>query len=468
MALPILPPPYYRPGLKQIGGAGAFTTVSFPAATLSGFIERTGNPAPQCQNVPNAGIPNVSIGISSSSNDPCLGIVLPNAGTGNTGSYQQVVQHNLNYTITPTKNNGISCGVTSLDAGMISDHIIGEFPFTDVYQYYAADVNINNQVTTLDVVVLNTIINGTFVPPVGFSPWRFIPTVTYFGLPLPPVNFANNTLIIPPNSITRSNVQGDAPNLNFIAIKRADLNQSCSTCDQANFQSGGSEDRQRKSFVELNVKPTMVRAGERYALPLMAKDLNQAFSFSFGLNYDQSLFMVESVEAGNLPIALGAIAFDDNKGSIKYAWTSDIKGGYTLSDNESLLVIHLIALRDGSIDNADLGMDTKTIPNDFYDISMTEGHAFAMAGSSETVSHLLSCVPNPFTGEPTISLELLSDGFVTLSILDLAGRTVLRMSQWANTGTLNWQPETAGMASGVYICRYETQRGSGTIKIVKN
>ncbi len=79
-------------------------------------------------------------------------------------------------TITPKKNTGLLNGVTTFDLVLITKHLLELEPFTNDYQYIAADANSSGTVTTFDIVVLKRLIlNIDQSLPNGLNSWVFDP-----------------------------------------------------------------------------------------------------------------------------------------------------------------------------------------------------------------------------------------------------------------------------------------------------
>jgi len=95
--------------------------------------------------------------------------------------------------------------------------------------------------------------------------------------------------------------------------------------------------------------------------------------------------------------------------------------------------------------------------------------SFAAPGIREAVP---ACRPNPFNPSTEITFSLNAERRVRLIVFDAAGRLVSRLADRvmaAGEHTVNWNGrDTAGaaVASGVYFCRLDTGRGSGSVKLV--
>lgn len=77
-------------------------------------------------------------------------------------------------TIKPVKDDNPLNGVTSYDLQLIKQHILGNLPFTSPYQYIAADINRDGEVTGLDTLELRKLILGIYQELPDNTSWRFV------------------------------------------------------------------------------------------------------------------------------------------------------------------------------------------------------------------------------------------------------------------------------------------------------
>jgi hypothetical protein len=91
-------------------------------------------------------------------------------------------------------------------------------PLTDPYKLIAADINNNGSVSTLDIVFMQKAILGLETSFPNNSSWRFIPADYVFDDPLNPFN------PIFPEELEFIDLQGDALEQDFVAIKVGDVN----------------------------------------------------------------------------------------------------------------------------------------------------------------------------------------------------------------------------------------------------
>jgi len=71
--------------------------------------------------------------------------------TPSNGNYAFNVNGSANYTVVPSKENGILNGISTFDLVKITKHILGQEVFASPYQYIAADVNASGEVSTFEL-----------------------------------------------------------------------------------------------------------------------------------------------------------------------------------------------------------------------------------------------------------------------------------------------------------------------------
>ncbi len=132
--------------------------------------------------------------------------------------------------ITPTNDSNPLEGVDQADLDRLERHLNGTQPFTETWQYIAADANKSGSITSFDLVELGKLVNGTYTELPNNTSWRFVASGFVFPNPLNPFQ------VYFPENVTLKNTPSDTT-IVFRGIKIGDLN--CSL----NF-TGQLEDRQ--------------------------------------------------------------------------------------------------------------------------------------------------------------------------------------------------------------------------------
>jgi hypothetical protein len=140
--------------------------------------------------------------------------------TGNDGNYSFQASNGQDYTLSAIKNGYPLNGVTTYDLVLISKHILGTQPFTNPYQYIAADANRSNTITTFDLVAIRKLILQIDTVFSNNTSWRFIDKNFLFP------NAQNPFQTVFPEILNYNNLSGDMLSADFIGIKIGDVNFS--------------------------------------------------------------------------------------------------------------------------------------------------------------------------------------------------------------------------------------------------
>ncbi len=162
-----------------------------------------------------------------------------------------------NIVLAPFKDDQQLNGVSTYDLVLISKHINGTEPFTEPWQWVAADANHDNKVTTQDIVEIRKLILMIYMELPMNTSYRFVrsdyvfPTGDPLSAPLP-------------ESITAGALQ-DAGSVTFLGIKIGDLN-----CNGVNTVAVKAPIEALASNIVAAVYPNPTTAGATIAVQLQA------------------------------------------------------------------------------------------------------------------------------------------------------------------------------------------------------
>lgn len=87
--------------------------------------------------------------------------------------------------------------------------------------------------------------------------------------------------------------------------------------------------------------------------------------------------------------------------------------------------------------------------------------------SAETNPSELNIYPNPSSENITVEWKSVQEGQASISVLDIAGRTVLNQSVDCTEGLQQTTINVSTLASGTYILKLEQENNVSNIKLVK-
>jgi hypothetical protein len=309
-----------------------------------------------------------------------------------------------NVKISADKNDNPLNGVSTVDLVLMSKHILGTQTISDKFNLIAADVNNNGKVTTSDVVELRKMILGIQNNFNNNKSWRFFDAQMN-------------------EEVTIQNIQKDA-NVNFTAVKVGDINGNANAT---------SAPRTTYTFVADDKNAS---AGELVTLTLDGTE-----GFGFTMNYDAKALEVVSVDENSAVIENGTITTAQVGSTFKVTFKANTN--VTLSEAIAINsnVTTAEAVVNGEATNVALKFNNK------------------VAGFE-----LFQNQPNPFRGATMISFNAANAGDFTITVTDVAGRTVKTVAGAAVKGLNNVTVEMNN--AGVYNYTVTTGNFTATKKMV--
>ena len=357
--------------------------------------------------------------------------------------------------------------VASSDLFFIQQHIVGNILFTSIFEYLAADVNQDGEVSTLDLVLIQDVIlnpEGSTSPSIvltTFSPWRFIPAKDSIEtIPLPVFPFTN---FIPAgiqtaDTIEFQNYSTPTTNVDWIAIK---IGQVFGTLNPSLFTSTIVDTRTGEDFV-MNVENQKVTEDELISIPVYAKDYAAFIAWQFTLEFDENSLEFESFIPGAITSfqegGLGLNAEDE--GIIGASWYGT---PIEVADDEVLFTLQFRALENAAALSGLINVSSRIVHSESSLMSGAIGNVSLefFTPTTTTVNTdfaLHQNRPNPFNGETLVSFNLPKAGFAKVTISDLSGRILkviegdyakgynevrIQSNELSSTGVLYYQLESA-------------------------
>jgi hypothetical protein len=363
-----------------------------------------------------------------------------------------VCKPNGQYTVTPSKTDDVPCGVSTFDLVLISKHILNVVNFTTPYQWIAADINDNGQVTTGDLNEIRKVILHINEEFTGAPSWKFIDkNYQYPPFPLQ----SNQFLPIPyPTSIQINTLP--SMNSDFVAIKMGDVNLSC---DAGNCFSGGNGNESRETG-ELNVvfQSYKVKKDEIITIPIQLESdlILSAYQMGFQFNTNALEFVgpAKGDVEGITKESFGLTGLESGK--IRMLWFSN--DGVRLNVAQKGQKLFHLTFR-AKIDLDDFGSEISLDDSVLRNIAYSQDGKETMLSLSVTkivrdeagATCIVTCQPNPFARELKLSIEGKNSVEAKIWLFDAFGvrriaKTVeIRPGQ--NEFSLN---ETQSLPNGIY------------------
>ena len=348
-----------------------------------------------------------------------------------------------NYDLVLSKNTDPMNGVSTLDLVLMSKHILGVQPFSTMYQALAGDVNNNGTVTTADIVELRKMILGLQKDFSKNTSWRFVESgKTYDPIKTDWINGL-------PNKKTFLNLLTN-PTADFIAVKVGDVNGNAKTTNAAGNATGRGEEK--TTF--FNVDKDNVTKGETVTLNFSTEKSNAIEGYQFTLNYDKNSLELIDIQ-GNVEnfavLEAGVITTSWNGANVE----------------NQLFGLTFKAKKDANLSNV-LQVNSQVIQNELYTVNGEQSKvALQFRGAEKSAFELYQNQPNPFNASTTISFQLPENQAATLTVTDVAGRTIkqVRGNFLKGINQISLDKSELG-ATGVLYYRLETANNFATRKMI--
>jgi hypothetical protein len=341
-------------------------------------------------------------------------------------------------------------GVSTLDLVLIQRHILGISKLNSPYKLLAADVNNSQSITASDLVNLRKLILGITNEFENNSSWRFIPSYYQFADPQFPYDY--------PSKINLDSLFDDRNNVNFVAIKVGDVNNSV----VANATSGNISSRTQSQW--MTYEPQEYQSGDIVKIDIKAGDAMSILGAQMALKYDAAGLQLKAVESQAITLKNNHYTVKD--GVVKISL--DAVGGLNLDRDEALMTLVFAAKKSGT---TRLTIDNKSdLQTELYDdqANVLDLDLQARTAEESLAQNLLyQNEPNPFRESTKIAFELKTPAFATIKVMDINGKIVFQFAAPYEKGynTVNVDAN-ALQASGVYYYQLETGDFSDTKKMI--
>lgn len=372
-----------------------------------------------------------------------------------TGHYNMIVPDGENFMLTPAKNLNKLNGITSADAFRLQLHLSGNL-ITDPWQLIAADVSLNNVITSLDANIIQlSLLNNPQALAQFAKSWRFVPTS--YAMTNPPWGF--------PEKINLTGVYTPTvANQDFYGIKVGDL-----VAEYANPANGGAGQP-----LVLRTRDAQLRAGDTLSVDLRGDALQNMGAFQFGLSFNHKRLQLLGVTGDQkaLPLTDNTwSAHDADRGLLRFVWV----GGkaHQLPQDAGLYRLRFVVLQSGGSLSDALMLDQEALPGLVCNGQLAESEVALRFDATTTAPELakadlqlLQNQPNPFAQQTTIAFYLPSACEVRLRILDAGGRTVAERIKFYPEGKHREQFDLE-VPPGILYCELTTPLGIRVRKMTK-
>ncbi|NOT38672.1 MAG: T9SS type A sorting domain-containing protein [Saprospiraceae bacterium] len=314
------------------------------------------------------------------------------------------------YMIKPSLNDDVLEGVSTKDIVNIQKHILGKTMIENPYYLIAADVNLSGGITSRDVSDIRKLILGVIDEFPGSPSWNFVDS----KLNITKENAFNFTSVINIANLT-SNTSGN----NFVAIKTGDV-----TGEAATGYANAVKSRNR-NIAGIETDEISLTAGNEFNLPIIVSNALQCNGLQLELYIDPSLGKFRSVQSGSLLVDASNYSILSNGSVLRISW--DANQYVDVQQGVELFSINVEAIKNGNVDASSLMLNNKNLQAEIYTNESDADLKLLFRSNDKNYSdsyELYQNVPNPFSGKTNIYFKLPSEQEVSITVYDLAGKSI--------------------------------------------
>lgn len=353
--------------------------------------------------------------------------------------------------VNPLKNDEWLNGVTTADIVKIQRHILGLESLDSPYKMIAADVNKSKSITAKDVSDIRKLILGITSAIPGNTSWRFVHKLYSFHDLSAALsqNFPENYEI---NSLNGN------MNLDFVAIKTADVNQTAVT---KGFNSTLNRNRE---VMELQTDEQDMAPGEVTEVEIQVQNGALFEGLQFTLQWNLNVLELESA-TGNEDLKIheenysllrrgeGILTFSSNGELHNVDWILKLKFKIKQVARLSESIMINSAITPALCVVKESGEEAPIVMN--------------FKGSSANEFVVLQNEPNPWNHQTSVGMLIPQSGEINVTIYDLTGKVYLNEKVKVNKGYNEYRLNESQLAHpGVYYYQIDYLTNTITKKMV--
>ncbi|NNE27108.1 MAG: hypothetical protein HKN09_09715, partial [Saprospiraceae bacterium] len=353
-----------------------------------------------------------------------VGIGIPDleAMTSEDGEYAFVsMPLGGSYQVVPRKDDEHLNGISTLDLILIQRHILGVEWLDSPYKMIAADVNGNQDISSVDLIELRKLILGVYNELPQNDAWRFIDAEYTFIDPL------NPWIHSIPEDYLISDLNSDM-DIDFIGVKVGDVNGSV----VANSNDANIEDR-NSDALKLTINENWIEAGDITTIKISADNYTDILGWQTAIRYDLEKMNVLEVMAPFENWSDRNYHINSEEGIITISYHAFEAS--TLDNTEAMVEI-LVESKESLNATKVLHLDQATMNLEAYN-SNAQVLPIELGNSTEVYDELkiIGAQPNPFVEQTDITIKVPADGSALWQYYDVNGRLLYQTSAFYTKGT---------------------------------
>ena len=378
------------------------------------------------------------------------GVVPAPAITDADGRYEITVDANTSYRIRPMNNQDITEGVTAFDNVITSRHILGLQPFDSPYQTIAADVNKSGTITAFDIVLIRKVVLARDDAFENNTSWRFIDADFQFT---DVINAAAAPFM---ESFEVTSDMGNVSNMDFIAVKIGDVNDTNSSAGGLVANAESRNNRRPLTFETTNLR---IEKGEIYEVPFLLNNDEKVASYQFTIDF-------EGLTLLDIHSGIASPAHFETKLAEKGLLTTCWSAPNPRQSTGPWFTLRFRATENGRLSEL-LTVNSEITPIEAYTSDAANiGVQLTFKEPVTTTFDLFQNKPNPFKHQTIIGFALPQAAPAKITVMDMQGKTLYSIEDNYESGYNEVIIQQSQLPKGVFYYRLETAFGTKTQKMM--
>ncbi|MCC6816408.1 MAG: T9SS type A sorting domain-containing protein [Saprospiraceae bacterium] len=357
-----------------------------------------------------------------------------------------------NYTISVQNDQDYLNGISTLDIVKIQKHILGKENFSNVWQYWAADVTNDEKITSADISALRRLILGIDTKLKNSKSWNFV--INTYQFP----DLENPWQERIPNSYHYSGISGEMNYTDFYGVKVGDVSQTSWSAINGNIES------RTKGEVHL-----FAQVLDDHKVGFFTDHDFSTEGMQFTLHFNAEKYRLNKLSSGQLIIENSHIGYQYTSGGLLLvSWNASEE--VEVSKSRSLFVLEFDQKIDIDVLNG-ISISSDVLQAESYN-ALEELTELKWRDSAETtqLEEIIvgSPVPNPFYDYTSIMIEATTPSQIKYTISDLDGSILKENETILNHGKNQIRIKGNELAKpGIYLLKIEAPGIVKSMKLVK-